>query len=39
MSDEDEFVVRAARGRIVAMRNFRDRDEARGLAGLDQGML
>jgi hypothetical protein len=38
MSDEDEFVMRAARGRIVAMRNFRDRDDARGFAELDQGM-
>jgi len=38
MSGEDESMVCAARGRIVAMRNFRDWDEARGFAGLDQGM-
>ena len=37
---EDRSYVALAldRGRITAMRDFRDRDEARGFAGLGRGM-
>ena len=31
------LVLTMGRGRIVALRDFRDRDEARGFAGLGQG--
>jgi ketosteroid isomerase-like protein len=36
--DRSYLVLTMDRGRIVALRNFRDLDEARGFAGLGQGM-
>ncbi len=36
--DRSYLVLTLDQGRIVAMRDFRDRDEARSLAGLGQGM-
>jgi ketosteroid isomerase-like protein len=35
--DRSYLVLTMDRGRIVALRDFRDRDEARGFAGLGQG--
>ncbi|MFY9669716.1 MAG: hypothetical protein WAK44_17330 [Trebonia sp.] len=35
--DRSYLVLTMGRGRIVALRDFRDRDEARGFAGLGQG--
>jgi ketosteroid isomerase-like protein len=36
--DRSYLVLTLDQGRIVAMRDFRDRDEARSFAGLGQGM-
>lgn len=36
--DRSYVVLTMGQGRIVAMRDFRDRDEARSFAGLDQGI-